>query len=133
LIPPAVVLELERGRAIGIDLPDTNSLPWLPIQAPKRMDRVPAVTDLGAGEREVLALGTEVASAVAILDDRLARYYAEALKLTLTGTLGILLRAKVEGIVTRIEPVIDQLEHLKFRLSRRTRDAVLKLAGEGHV
>jgi predicted nucleic acid-binding protein len=87
LIPPAVVLELERGKVLGIDLPDINSLPWLTIQAPKRIDRVPAVTDLGAGEKEVLALGIELTNSIAILDDRLGRYYAEALKLPFTGTL----------------------------------------------
>jgi predicted nucleic acid-binding protein len=94
------------------------------------MDPVPAATDLGAGESEVLALGLELTNAIVILDDRLGRYYAEALKLTFTGTLGILLRAKVEGFFPRIEPVLEQLERLRFRLSPRTRDAVLKLAGE---
>jgi hypothetical protein len=38
-------------------------------------------TDLGAGEREVLALGIQVPGAVMILDERLGRLHAEALKL----------------------------------------------------
>ena len=107
LIPPAVARELERGKAIGIDLPEIGSLPWVKIRAPEGMDRVPTVTDLGAGEKEVLALGMQVPGAVVILDDRLGRVYAEAVKLTFTGTLGILLRAKLEGRISRIEPVLE--------------------------
>ena len=65
-----------------------------------------------------------------ILDDRLGRLHAEALRLTFTGTIGILLRAKVEGRIARIEHVLEHLDLLGFRLSARTRAAVLKQAGE---
>jgi uncharacterized protein len=72
----------------------------------------------------------QVPNAVVILDERLARLHAEALKLSFTGTLGILLRAKVEGRIARLEPVLAYLDRLGFRLSAKTRAAVLKLAGE---
>ena len=129
-IPPAVVDELERGRSIGVDLPDVRALPWLTIQAPEGLDKVLAAADLGAGEKEVLALGTQVPGVVLILDERLGRLHAEALKLTFTGTMGILLRAKVEGRIPRIEHLLEDLDLLGFRLSARTRAAILKLAGE---
>lgn len=122
--------ELARGRAIGIDLPDVRALPWLKIQAPEGLDKVPTAADLGAGEKEVLALGMQVPGAVVILDERLGRLHAEALELAFTGTLGILLRAKVEGRIPRIEPLLEDLDRLGFRLSARTRAAVLKQAGE---
>lgn len=130
LIPLAVVSELERGKAIGVDLPDVRALRWLKIQAPEGMDKVPTVADLGAGEKEVLALGMQVPGAVVILDERLGRLHAEALKLTFTGTLGSLLRAKVEGRIPRIEPLLAHLDHLGFRLSAKTHAAVLRQAGE---
>jgi hypothetical protein len=130
LIPPAVAGELERGRAIGIDLPKIRALPWVEIQTPARLDMAPMAADLDAGEKEVLALGMQVPDAVVILDERLGRLYAEALKLTFTGTLGILWRAKVEGRIPRIEPLLEHLDRLGFRLSARTRAAVLKQAGE---
>ena len=130
IIPPAVVDELERGRTIGVDLPDVRALPWLTIRVPEGLDKVPAAADLGAGEREVLALGTQVPGAVVILDERLGRLRAEALKLTFTGTLGILLRAKVDGRVLRIEPLLEHLGGLGFRLSAKTHAAVLRQAGE---
>lgn len=116
---------------MGIDLPVIGGLPWMKIQAPEGLEKVPTATKLGAGEKEVLALGLQVPDAVLILDERLGRFYAEGLKLTFTGTLGILLRAKIEGRIPQIAPVLDELDRLRFRLSNRTRAAILKLAGEG--
>jgi uncharacterized protein len=75
---------------------------------------------LGAGEKEVLALGMQIPGAVVILDERLARLYAEGLKLAYTGTLGIVLRAKREGRIPRIAPILEQLGRLGFRVSART-------------
>jgi predicted nucleic acid-binding protein len=130
IIPPAVVDELERGRAIGVDLPDVRALPWLTIQAPEGLDKVPTAADLGAGEKEVLALGMQVPGAIVILDERLGRLHAQSLKLTFTGTLGILLRAKVAGRIPQIGPLLEQLGRLGFRLSSKTHAAVLTQAGE---
>jgi predicted nucleic acid-binding protein len=127
LIPAAVEDELRRGRETGIDLPDIRSLSWAKIQPPESLASVPAAKGIGAGEREVLALGVRFPHAVLIMDERLGRAHAEALKLTFTGTLGILLRAKVEGRIPRIEPVLDHLDRLGFRLSTRTRSAALKI------
>ncbi len=106
---------------MGVDLPDVRALAWMAIETPEGMDRVPTAADLGGGEKEVLALGMQIPNAVVILDDRLARLHAKALRLTFTGTLGILLRAKTEGQIPQIEPLLANLDRLGFRLpdSRR--------------
>jgi predicted nucleic acid-binding protein len=122
--------ELARGQAIGVDLPDVRSLPWLKIQAPEGLDKVPAAANLGPGENEVLALGIQIPEALVILDERLGRLHADSLKLTFTSTLGILLRAKLEGRISRIEPLLEHLNRLGFRLSAKTHEAVLRQAGE---
>jgi predicted nucleic acid-binding protein len=44
--------------------------------------------------------------------------------------LGVLLRAKTNGHVRAIEPLLADLERLGFRLAADTRAAVLNLAGE---
>ena len=54
--PPAVVKELEAGRALGVPLPDMAALEWLTIRRPLSDLAVPLVTDLGPGETEVLML-----------------------------------------------------------------------------
>jgi predicted nucleic acid-binding protein len=125
-----VATEVEKGRAGGVDLPDLRTLGWVEIRIASGVDRLPKVPDLGAGEREVLAMGVANPGALLIIDERLGRFCAEALKLPYTGTLGILLRAKAEGRIARIGPMLDRLDSLGFRLASKTRLAVLKHAGE---
>jgi uncharacterized protein len=91
---------------------------------------LPLVSDLGAGEREVLALALEADQPLVVLDDALARRVARRLDLALTGTLGLLLKAKQAGRIDRLKPLLDRLEALNFRLDADTRLSVLRLASE---
>lgn len=130
LVPEAVVREIGVGRARGVALPDLNDLPWVTVRRVEGRAILPLVSDLGAGEREVLALALETVQPLVILDDFLARRVAQRLELAMTGTLGLLLRGKQSGRIDRIEPVLNQLENLHFRLDAATRSSVLELAGE---
>lgn len=58
-IPTAVAAELREGTLRGVDLPAFETLEWMRIRQPIGRLLLPIVADLGAGEREVLALGTE--------------------------------------------------------------------------
>jgi uncharacterized protein len=130
LVPIGVVGEIEAGSQRGVALPHLKSLPWLhpcEVGTPALLVLVP---DLGRGEREVLALALERPGALVILDDSLARRMAERLELALTGTLGLLLKAKQINRIDRVRPYISRLESLGFRLDDRTRLNILKLAGE---
>ncbi|MGH8068092.1 MAG: DUF3368 domain-containing protein [Candidatus Entotheonellia bacterium] len=49
----------------------------------------------------------------------------------MTGTVGVLARAKREGLIPQLTPLLNQLERLGFRLSTETRAAALELVGEG--
>ncbi|MBI5855549.1 MAG: DUF3368 domain-containing protein [Nitrospirae bacterium] len=129
-VPPAVVAELAAGRQRGLRLPDPTALDWITIQPPASLSALPLATDLGAGEREALALGLETPDAVIVLDDAYARRVAETVGLQITGTLGILLSAKRAGLIASVTPLLEALNSHGFRLSRITRTAVLKLAGE---
>jgi predicted nucleic acid-binding protein len=129
-IPTAVAAELREGAVRGVDLPAFEALDWIKIRQPAGRLLLPIVADLGAGEREVLALGTETLDSLVVLDDALARQYARMLKLRLTGTLGVLLKAKEAGLVPALAPVLERLQHLRFRIDPETRQAVLRLAGE---
>jgi uncharacterized protein len=130
LVPPAVVQELAAGRALGFDLPDPTALPWMCVVRPQSMAILPAVSDLGAGEREALALAAETPAAILIIDDGLARRYANHLRVRFTGTAGVLVKAKRQGLLDAVAPVLDHLTALRFRLDAQTRAAVLRLVGE---
>ena len=130
LIPESVVREIAAGRALGVALPELNTLPWIKVRGVAGLAVLPLVSDLGAGEREVLALALEADQPLVVLDDALARRVARRLDLALTGTLGLLLKAKQAGRIARLEPLLDRLEALNFRLDPDTRLSVLRLAGE---
>lgn len=130
-IPRAVVDELEAGRSLGHDLPEVTSLGWVIVRVPATSQHVTS-SDLGRGETDVLRLALELPAggAVVILDDARARVAAGKLGLKFTGTLGVLLDAKRAGLIPAVNPHLDRLDALGFRLARHTREAVLRIAGE---
>ncbi len=129
-VPEAVAAELREGRRRNVRLPALEELSWLIVRPVRDPTLLPLVTHLGDGEKEVLALGLETQDALLLLDDRDARRYARALELEVSGTLGLLLRAKERGVLDAIRPVLDRLQALRFRLNAKTRQRVLERAGE---
>ncbi len=130
LVPEGVVRELRSGMDRGVPLPDLRSLTWIRICRVKGAAVLPLVAGLGMGEREVLALALEREAPLVILDDALARRFAQRQDLPLTGTLGLLLKAKQQGRIDKVRPYLDRLEALRFRLDASTRVGVLELAHE---
>ena len=130
IVPPSVLVELDAGIEKGLDLPQPENLRWIKIQAPISAPAVSLITDLGPGESQVLMLALEIPGSVALLDDALARRIAIAKGIAIKGTLGLLLDAKRAGHLTAVKPSVDRLQELGFRLASKTRQAVLKIAGE---
>ena len=83
---------------------------------------------LARGEKEVIALGLEISDSLAIIDDGLARSYAKDLGIKITGTIGVLLKAKKIGYLDLIKSILKELIMLGFYLDKTTHDTVLKLA-----
>ena len=61
------------------------------------------------GEAEAIALATELPHSLLLLDDADGRETALQLGLDFTGTVGVLLRAKREGKLLALKPVLDRL------------------------
>jgi len=130
VIPPAVQAEVLAGGpgSIGVtELQEANWIRMVPMQDPRRAD---LLSDLDRGEAEVIALAQELNAELVIIDERLARRHAKRLGLTLTGTLGVLLKAKERGLVPAVGPLIDQLRQGGIRLDDALVAEVLRLAGE---
>lgn len=128
-IPQAVIDELAAGRELGVPLPDPGKLDWLHKHAPTDNPTLLLATSLGAGEREVLTLALEATEALVLLDDGRARRIGQRLGIRMTGTVGILVRATREGTIPQLEPVLDQLAALGFRLSDEARAVALSHVG----
>jgi len=83
-----------------------------------------------AGEAEVIALGTELDGAHAVLDDAAARTEAIDLDLTVVGTIGLVIRAKHAGYISAVQSLLDALQESGFRMSEALYRHALRRAGE---
>jgi predicted nucleic acid-binding protein len=129
-VPEAVKNELKEGQTQGEDVPQLERYPWVKIKSVSMPKYLQLIADLGPGESEVLALATNHPTALLVLDDKLARRIADMQGFRLTGTAGVLLRAKRKGLISELKPVIKKLLNLDFRLKPELVKEILTLAGE---
>lgn len=129
-VPNAVRKELEIGGEQGEDIPHLENYPWIEIATVSMPEYLKLISDLGSGESEVLALAMKHPSPRVILDDKLARRIAAVQGFQITGTAGILLKAKQKRIIKTLKPIIEQLLTLGFYLKPELVNAILMIAGE---
>lgn len=84
---------------------DQKKQEWLEMQVDK-------------GEASAIALALEIEQSILILDDWKARKVAEQLGKSVTGTLGVIIKAKNDGIFTSIKPFLDKIKERNFRRTR---------------
>ena len=119
VIPPAVQAE------VGI----TET--WLTVVAVQNQAVVATLkTQVDDGEAEAIALALESGDVFVILDDLAARRVATQLGLKVIGTVGLLLRAKQQSIISEIKPLLVALNEADFRISAAIVQRALQLAGE---
>jgi predicted nucleic acid-binding protein len=104
------------------------------------LDKVVEITDdrlfqavhfvLDAGEAEAITLYKEKSADALLIDEQKGRKIAEYYNINTIGTLGILLKAKREGILVEIAPSIRLLQQSKIRISDELYNNVLQAAGE---
>lgn len=77
-----------------------------------------------------MILAKEKEADLVIIDDNNARKYARYLEHTLSGTLGVLIKAKQKGYVSEIRPLIDGFCRSGIYLSKTLIDKCLSQVGE---
>jgi len=129
LIPQAVHAEfLETERALRqTALDQAHWIKAVPLADPRR---ALAYASLDRGEAEVLALSEERDARLVIIDEFKGRRYAKRLGLSLTGTMGLLLLAKEEGLIPALAPLVDELQSAGLYLAPSLVNRVLQLADE---
>jgi predicted nucleic acid-binding protein len=65
-----------------------------------------------------------------IIDERKGRTIAQEMGLFTIGILGILVEAKRMGIISLVQPLIEKLKKVDFRMSAALIENILKMAGE---
>jgi len=110
LMPDAVAAEILAGPPLD-EARVSVSAGWAQRASPIHIPQIVQEWGLGSGETNVLALALERAPATAVLDDASARAAARALNVPLIGTLGIVLRAKLRGLIPSAAKIIEDLRN----------------------
>jgi predicted nucleic acid-binding protein len=85
--------------------------------------------EIDAGEAESLVLALEQKADLLLLDDQEARSMARKLGLPVTGTLGVLLKAKNEGMINSFAEDLQKLQRSGFWLSQDLVNTLLSSSG----
>jgi predicted nucleic acid-binding protein len=108
-----------------------SPLSWLTVQAVQNLAVVATLrTQMDAGEAEAIALAMELGDVILILDDKKARRVAQQIGLRVIGTVGMLLRAKRQGVIAEIKPLLTALIQADFRITDAIIREALRLSGE---
>lgn len=87
--------------------------------------------ELDRGEAEALVLATEMDVGCVLLDEREARRVARRLEIPVTGVLGILSRARLQGTISSLSDVISRLrEEAGFWIAPALEKDILRQVGE---
>ena len=81
-------------------------------------------------ESSAIALALEIPNSTVILDDYKARKIAAQLGILYTGTIGVIVKAKLKGIIPSIKPILGKIKNNNFRLSIEVELQALKEANE---
>ncbi|MCC7506606.1 MAG: DUF3368 domain-containing protein [Saprospiraceae bacterium] len=132
IIPPAVAHELDQLSKFGYDLSPVKSAHWLQVNSPANWSGVGMlVKSLDKGESEAIILSYELQADFVMIDERKGRRTAQEMGVKTIGLMGILIKAKNQGLLEKIAPVLEDLTQVAgFWISDKLKEEILILAGE---
>jgi predicted nucleic acid-binding protein len=105
--------------------------PWIEIKEPNNKNYQSIIeASLDRGEASAIALAIELDNCLLIIDDLKGRKFAHQLGLTIIGTIGVIVDAKLAGIIPSIKPILSKIKSTNFRITEQLELLILKLAGE---
>jgi uncharacterized protein len=134
LIPPAVWREVViegAGRAEAENVRQAAADGWLTTgQWPDGYNADPELVKLDDGEREAIALA-HTRDALLIIDESRGREVAMRLGVHCTGTIGVLVEARLRSLIPDLRRELETLkDSTNFRLTEQLVAEALKKAGE---
>jgi predicted nucleic acid-binding protein len=85
---------------------------------------------LGLGELEAITLYKELDAEVLLIDDNRAKKYAILNDVKVIGSLGVLIKAKEEGYIEQVKPLVEAIMKSEVYISDKLILKVLELCGE---
>ena len=128
-IPQEVFSEIEAGKNKRYYL-NLLEVEWIRIEQIQDKKSVAYFLDLDKGEAEAIILATESEADLILLDEALGRYHAKHAGLKVTGTIGILIKAKKQGLISELKPLLFELREKEVWLSESLIERILELTNE---
>jgi predicted nucleic acid-binding protein len=130
IVPYEVAQEIEAGGRTQFAREEFRAASWLD----KRSASIPVSpllqSTLDPGEAAVVALATTEQIPMVAIDETVGRRIARLHGLTVTGSLGILIRAKQEGAQIELRTAIGRMRQQGIWLSEALERECLRIAGE---
>lgn len=131
IVPEAVYRELAVKEESACKRAVDSSLDWIRVDEIKnQMAKAMYKTQLHDGGVEVMILAKEIAADVVIIDDANAKKHAKYLGLPVTGTLGVLVKAKQKGYIDELKPILQRMVEKGIYISQSLVELCLKQVGE---
>ncbi|MCM1135451.1 MAG: DUF3368 domain-containing protein [Clostridium sp.] len=131
IIPEAVYRELSVKEESICKKTVDRAIDWVLVDKIKnQMAKAMYKTQMHDGEVEVMILAKEIAADVVIIDDANAKKHAKYLGLPVTGTLGVLIKAKQNGYIDELKPILQQMVENGIYILRSLVDLCLRQAEE---
>ncbi|HNB53869.1 MAG TPA: DUF3368 domain-containing protein [Anaerolineales bacterium] len=130
-LPQAVMVEIHAKSDEACRRVEVATHTWLKIQTVKNREAVELLlADLDLGESEVITLAREIKADKVLINDLDARRFARRVGLSMIGTVGILLAARLRGDIPSLKDELERLQEYGFRISKPLLEEVLLAANE---
>ncbi|MEQ8970251.1 MAG: DUF3368 domain-containing protein [Coleofasciculus sp. C1-SOL-03] len=130
-IPDAVAQEISDYTQNKTGFIDLEQETWINIQTITAKEQLALLLpSLDRGEAEVITLALEEKAKLVLIDELTGRKVAESLSLNVSGSVGILIKAKQLGEIKAVKPFLDAMLKQGIYFSQRFIDAVLQLMAE---
>ena len=129
IIPQAVFHEIEEGKNKAY-YQDLSMIKWIHIVKINDSNSIKFFYDLDAGEAEAIVLAKETGAELLIIDEKSGRFHARQAGLKITGTIGVLIKAKNDGFIKKVKPLLIELTKRDVWISDSLVAEVCKLTNE---
>jgi predicted nucleic acid-binding protein len=121
-----ILITQEIADEYGLKLPE-----WISIQnsSNKNYQKI-LEASVDKGEASAIALAVELVDCLLIIDDLKGRNLAETLGIKITGTLGVILEAKLSGNINSVRPLLAKIKQTDFHFSPELEKKILAKANE---
>jgi predicted nucleic acid-binding protein len=104
---------------------------WVNVKQVQNNDlRIFLELSVDKGEASAIILAIENKDCLVIIDDLKARKLASSLNIKMTGTLGVIVKAKQLKCISEVKPIIEKLRNADFRINEKIISEILTKVGE---